>query len=324
MLPTIVPRRYPELSSYAMEFGNPEFIGDKIFPIIESETKDIRYGRLDKLNLFQNIDDTIAKDGEANEVGFGADLDYRMMHNYALKTTISREDTADGEQFLNVAMDQTAVMKAALGLRREVRQSGLLYQKLVAASRNTDNTSAHWSDYSGSAPDIVKQIRDLRNNALYPYTDLVIPKQVYIYLERAPSLLNQWYSGNTGTKILSKKEIGDTLGFDESKIHIPDGRLTTVRRPTAFTADMSSLSRIWGNHVFLMRVSPTVPNRSEPGCAYQFRRRWNKGVVGDNMQVRAWYLPNKGLGGADVVQQEYQALDVVLSTEMGYVLQNCV
>jgi len=324
MLPTQLPRRYPALSTYALEFHNPEFVGDILFPIIESETKDIRYGRLDKLNLFQNIDDTIGKDGEANEVGFGADLQYAMMNNHALKTTISREDSEDAELFINVAMDQVKVLTHALSLRREVRQSSLLYSKLVAAGRNTDNNAAKWSDYSGSAPDIVKQIRDLRNGALYPFTHLVLPKQVYIVLERAPSLLNQWYSGNTGTKILSKEEIAKTLGFDADKIVIPDGRLTTVRRPTTYTGNMSDLSRIWGNHAFLMRVSPNVPNRAEPGCAYQFRRRWNKGVVGDNMQVRAWYLPNKGLGGADVVQQEYQSLDLVLSTEMGYVLQNCV
>ena len=324
MLPTTVPRRYPALSTFALEYTNAEFVGDRVFPVIESETKDIRYGSLDKLNLFQNIDDTMSKDGEANEVGFGAGMSYLMMKNYALKTTISREDTADGELFLNVAMDQTAVLARALALRREVRQAGLLYSKLVAAGRNADQSAGLWSDYSGAAPDIVAKVRDARNIALYPYNAAVIPKQTYIKLERAPSLVNQWFSGNTGTKVLTKEQIAETLGIPAQNILIPDGRVATQRRPSTVTGSLDSLGRIWGNHFFLLRISDTIPNRDTPGCAYQYRRRWTKGVVGDNMQVRAWYVPEKGLGGSDVVQQEYQALDVVLAPEMGYVFQNCV
>lgn len=324
MLPTTVPRRYPALSAFALEYRNPEFIGDVVFPIVESETKDIKYGLLDKLNFFQNIDDALAKDGEANEVGFGAGLQYAMMKNYGLKTTISREDTADGELFLNVAMDQVDVMRRALALRREVRQSSLLYSSLVAASQNSDQASAHWSDYTSSAPDIVALIRNKKNNALYPYNAIVIPKQAYIYLERAPSLLNQWYLGNTGTKILTKAQIAETLGFEEKNVLVPDGRVATGRRPTTLTGDMSSTPRIWGNHVFLLRISDTIPNRAEPGTCYQFRRRWTKGVAGDNMQVRSWYLPHKGIGGSDVVQQEYQALDIVMAPEFGFVFQNVV
>lgn len=323
MLPTTIPRRYPSLSAYALEYHNPEFVGDRVFPIIESETKDIRYGILDKLNLFQNVDDALAKDGQANEVGFGASQGFAMMKNYALKTTISREDTADGELFLNVAMDQTDVLRRTLALRREMRQAALLYSKLDGASRSSDHSASLWSNYSTPA-DIVDLIRNKKNAALFPYNSLVIPKQAYIYFERHPSLVNQWFSGNTGTKVLSKAQIAETLGFKEENILVPDGRVGTMRRPTAAPVDLSSLGRIWGNHVFLLRISETIPNRMEPGCAYQYRRRWTKGVAGDNMQVRAWYEPSKGFGGSDIVQQEYQALDIVLAPEMGWVFKNVV
>lgn len=323
MLPTVIPRRYPALSAFALEYRNADFIGDKVFPIIESETKDIRYGSLDKLNMFQNIDDALARDGEANEVGFSAGLKYAMMNDYALKTTISRETTADAESFLNVAMDQVAILTAVLALRREYRQANLLYSKLVSASRNA--AGGNWADYSSSAPDIVNIIRNKRNNALYAYDTLVVPKQVYIWLERAPSLVNQWFVGNTGTKILDKKQVAECLGFKEENILIPDARLASAKRPTSLgDTDLSSLDRIWGPHVFLLRTSKTIPNRAEPGCAYQYRRRWTKGVVGDNMQTRAWYIPHKGIGGSDVVQTEYQSLDMVLAPEMGYVFTNCL
>ena len=221
-------------------------------------------------------------------------------------------------------MDQTAVLSHTLALRREVRQASLLFSKLDTAGRSADQSAGLWSDYSGSAPDIVAKVRDARNIALYPYNAAVIPKQTYIKLERAPSLVNQWFSGNTGTKVLSKAQIAETLGIPEQNILIPDGRVATQRRPTVVTGSLDGLGRIWGNHFFLLRISDTIPNRAVPGCAYQYRRRWTKGVVGDNMQVRAWYIPEKGLGGSDVVQQEYQSLDVVLAPELGYVFKNCV
>lgn len=324
MLPTVIPRRYPSLSTFALEYHNPEFVGDKVFPIVESETKDVKYGTLDKLNMFQSIDDSLAKDGEANEVGFGAGLAYAMMQDYALKTTISRESTADGELFLNVAMDQINVMRHTLALRREIRQATLLASKLHAANQFVDQSGAKFSDYSASAPDIVALIRNKRNVALYPYNTLVIPKQVYIYMERAPSMLNQWYLGNTGSRILTKAQIAETLGFKEENVLVPDARVATQRRPASAPADLNTLNRVWGNHLFMIRTTDTIPNRAEPGTCYQFRRRWTKGIAGDNMQVRAWYLPNKGIGGSDVVQQEYQALDMVLAPELGFVFENCV
>lgn len=320
MLPTTLPRRYPALSSFALEYNNPQFVGDQVFPIVESETKDVRYGILDKLNMFQNVPDELAKDGEANEVGFGAATDIKMMKNYALKTTISREDTADAESFVNVAMDQVTILRAALALRREVRQANLLYTKLDGAGRSA-TSAVLWSDKTGSAPDIVAQVRDLRNLALYPYTKAVCPKQVFIQLERAPSLVSQWFTGNTGMKVLTQAQIEETLGVS---LLIPDGRVSAQRRPGPIVGSMDAIGRIWGNHFFLLRVTDTIPNRMEPGCGYQFRRRWTKGTVGDNMQVRAWYEPRLGIGGSDVVQQEYQALDLVLSTDMGYVLKNVV
>lgn len=322
MLPTVLPRRYPALSAFALEYHNPDLVGDKVFPIIESETKDIRYGVFDKLNQFQNIDDALAKDGEANEVGFGASLAYDMMTNYALKTTISREDTADAESFINTALDQVAVMRNILALRREYRQANLLYSKLVAASRNV--AGGNWGDLTSSSPDIVDKVRTKKNNAIYGFTHIVIPKQVYIYLERAPSLVNQWFVGNTGTKILTKAQVAECFGFKEENILVPDSRVSQTRRPGVVSGDLSALDRVWGPHVFLLRLSNTIPNRMEPGTSYQFRRRWTKGVVGDNMQTRAWYLPQKGLGGSDVVQLEYQSKDVVLAPEMGFVFTNCL
>lgn len=316
-LPTVVPRRDPILTAMSIEYQNADFVGDKVFPIIESDTRDFKYGALDKLNLFQNVDDTLAKDGEANEVGFGSEKLTGTMRNYGLKTTISREDTADGADFLNVAMDETNVMTRIVALRRELRQATLLYSRLDGAGRSVDG--GNWTNYSAGFDDVLSLVRNKNNQALYPYNAAVIPKQVMNYLERHPSLLSVYFDGNTGTKILNADQIAQLFGV--KTVLVPDGRVATVKRPAKIT-DIDGLGRIWGNHLFLLRISDTVPNRMDPGCCYQFRRRWTKGLVGDNMQIRTWHEPKLGIGGSDVVQQEYQSADMVLAPEMGFVFKD--
>lgn len=316
-LPTIVPKRDPVLTAFVQEYHNAEFVGDKVFPIVESDNRTFKYAQLDKLNLFQSVDDTLARDGEASDVGFGGSVATDRMRNFALRATITKEDIED-EDFTNVSMDALTIIRSTLALRRELRQASLLYSALNAAGRSVD--PGNWADYTSAYVDILTQVRTKANEALYPYTHLVIPKQVYVKLERHPSLLTMYFDGNTGNKILKKEQLADLFGVPN--ILIPDGRVSTVRRPGAISGSMNDLTRIWGNHLFMVRVSDTVPNRMEPGCAYQFRRRWTKGAVGSNMQVRTWELPQKGIGGAYVVQQEYQGMEKVLAPDMGYVFKD--
>lgn len=316
-LPTIVPRRDPVLTAFVTEYKNKEFVGDQIFPIVESDTRNFMYANLDKLNLFQSVDDTLAKNGEANEVGFSGSKATDRMLNFALKAVITKEDIED-EDFTNVAMDALTLIRSTLALRRELRQASLAFTALDNAGRSSD--PGNWSDYSGAAVDVLDQVRTKANDALYPYTHIVAPKQVFVKLERHPKLLSMYFDGNSGNKILTPAQICELFGVPN--ILIPDGRLSTQRRPTGISGSLDNLSRIWGNHLFLLRVSDTVPNRTEPGFGYQFRRRWTKGKVGDNMQVRTWELPQNGIGGSYVVQQEYQAMDKALSPEMGWVFKN--
>lgn len=320
MLPTTVPRRDPILTAFALEYQNPAFVGDSLGPMLTSDTRTIEYGLLDKLNLFQNLDDNLAKNGEANEVGFGAELLTARMKNWALKTTISREDEKDADtRFLNLAMDQVSVMSASLALSREYRQSQKILAALVAASRQSD--PGNWADRSASYVDIVDQVRTKTNEGLYSYDSAVCPKQVLFAMERHPSLVSQWFDGNSGKKILSTEQIKEVLGL--TNLYVPDGRFTTTRRPgkvAAATPIDGSLTRIWGNHFILFRKATGAPNRMAPGLFYQFRRTWGGGNS-DNRQVRTWHLPQIGMHGADVVQEEYQSLDLVFP-EMGWAFQN--
>ena len=315
-LPTFVPKRDPVLTAFVTEYKNTDFVGDQVFPIIESDNRTFKYAMLDKLNLFQSVDDTLGREGEANEIGFSGSKASDIMRNFALKAIITREDIED-EDFTNVAFDALTIIRSALALRREVRQAALLYSALNGAGRSSD--PGNWSDYSGSAVDVLDQVRTKANDALYPYTHIVCPKQVFVKLERHPKLLAMYFDGNSGNKILTKANLCELFGVPN--MLVPDGRVSSARRPAQIT-DMDNVPRIWGNHFFMLRVSSTVPNRMEPGCGYQFRRRWTKGAVGDNMQVRTWELPQKGIGGSYAVQQEYQAMDKVLAPDMGYVFKD--
>ncbi len=317
MLPTSVPRRDPVLTAVALEYKNAALVGDSLGPINEVETRTFEYGALDKLNLFQAPDDSLATYGEANEVGFGAEIASATMQNRGLRATISHEEVEDSEdRFLNLANDKLKVLSSTLALAREIRQATKISAALVAASRST--AGGNWANYGTGFVDIPTLIRTKSNESLYSMDSAICPKQVMFYLERHPSLVSLYFDGNTGKKILSKDQVAEILGLKE--IFVPDARYTTTRRPgkvALATPIDGSLSRVWGNNFILFRKAEGLPNRQEPGFFYQWRRRWTKDLRGDNMRVRTWDLPQVGMGGAYVIQQEYQSLDMVFP-EMGY------
>jgi predicted RNase H-related nuclease YkuK (DUF458 family) len=317
MLPTSVPRRDPVLTAAALEFKNADFVGDSLGPVLEVETRTFEYGALDKLNLFQNIDDTLATYGEANEVGFGAEIASATMQNHGLRTTIAREDVEDSEdRFLSLASDKQKVLSATLALSREVRQKSKVVAALTAAGRTS--SGGNWGDYTATAVDIPSMVREKSQSSLYAMESAICPKQILFKLERHPSLLSLYFDGNSGKKILTKDQIAELLGLKE--LIVPDGRYTTTKRPGKValgTPIDGSLNRIWGNSFILFRRANGLPNRMEPGFFYQWRRRWTKDLKGDNMRVRTWELPHVGMGGAYVIQQEYQSLDM-LFPEMGW------
>lgn len=317
MLPTTIPRRDPVFTAQVLAYANADFVGDSMGPILESETRTFEYGALDKLNLFQSIDDTLAKHGEANEVGFGGELTSATMSNRALRTTVAHEDVEDSdERFINLGGEALETVTQTLALAREIRQMTKVHAALAAASRTSD--PGNWADRSASFVDIPEQVRSKVNGALYAYDSAICPKQVLNVMERHPSLLSLYFDGNSGNKILKKEQIAEILGL--KTLFVPDGRYTTSKRPTKVplgTSIEGSLNRIWGDHFTLFRMATGKPNRQTPGFFYQWRRRWTRDLKGDNMRVRTWDLPQVGMGGAYVIQQEYQSLDMVFP-EMGW------
>lgn len=320
MLPTSVPRRDPILTAVVLEYKNPDHVGDSLGPIIPSLTKTFEYGAMDKLNLFQDVNDTLSRYGEANEVGFGAEILAATMGNHGLRATIAREDVEDSdERFLSLAGESLTVLKQTLGNARELRQAAKVRAALVAASRTSD--PGNWADRTSTYVDIVDQVKTKINTSLYSYDSAICPKQVYNVLERHPSLVSQWFDGNSGTKILKREQIMEVLGI--KNLFVPDGRVTTARRPTKVaqgpggTPIDGSLNRIWGNDFFLFRMAVGKPNRMAPGFFYQWRRQFDRALAGETQRVRTWELPQVGMGGAYVVQQEYQSLDMVFP-EMGW------
>ena len=317
MLPTITPQRDPKLSAMAIAYANAELVGDSVGPILESETKGIEFTKLDKLNMFQDVDHNLARGGEANDVGFGAETDTVKMRNFGMKFIVLNEDIEDNEdKYTDLVNDGMDVMSATLALQREKLQASLIFSALDGASRSTD--PGNWADFTGTAPDIYGQVKDQMEASVYGYDSAIIPEQVLFKMQRSPSLLSQFYSGNTGMKTVSIDNMKEMFGLRE--IIVPKARIASVRRPAKVT-DISALSRVWGSHMILFKKASVQPNRITPGLYYQWRRRWVKGAVGQNMQVRSWALPNRGIGGAFVTQQEYQAHHHIFP-EAGFVFKN--
>lgn len=325
MLPTETPRVDPLLTAFATEYKNADFVGDSLGPIIPSDTKEVKYGRLDKLNLFRSVDDTLARHGEANEVGFGADTAIVEMGNHALRALIAHEDVEDSDdQFLNYSQEHLTVLRATLALQREIRQASKILSALSGASRSADG--GNWTNYTSTPDDVPTLVKTQARRALFELDHAVTSKQVIYALERHPSLTSLWFDGNTGKKILTKEQIAEVLGL--KRIIVGDGRYTSARRPATIGASTeisdANTTSIWGANFVLFRMAEGKPNRTMPGMFYQFRRRWTKDLAGSSMErVRTWDLPQLGLGGTYAVQQEYQSLDLVFP-EMGYAFTGCL
>jgi len=317
MLPTQIAQRDPSLTAMALEYKPKELVLDRLGPMLESDNRRIQYVKLDKLNMFQDVDHRFSRDGEANEVGAGGTKVIEALSNRALKTTINKEDIEDSDDFFDVAAIQVETMRHTLALQREKEQAALIVSSLNTASRAID--PGNWGDLSASFVDVFGQVRTAQEAAWVPYDGAIVPIQVLYKLQRHPSLLSQYFDGNSGRKTVTLDGLKELFGV--SDIIVPEARIATQRRPQSAPADLSTIPYVFGNNVVLFRKAVGQPSRALPGFYYQWRRRWLKGVVGENMQVRTWDLPNKGIGGSYVVQQEYQVKHMVFP-EMGYMFKD--
>ena len=317
MIPSQTPQRDPSLTAMALEYKPKELVLDRLGPMLESDNRRIQYVKLDKLNMFQDVDHRFSRDGEANEVGAGGSKVIEALSNRALKTTIANEDIEDSDDFFDVAAIQVETMRHTLALQREKEQAGLIYSSVNASGRVLD--PGNWGDLTSSFVDVFSQVRAAQEAAWVPYDGAIIPIQVIYKLLRHPSLLSQFYDGNTGRKTVTMENLKEMFGVSE--IIVPEARIATQRRPQSAPADLATLPYVFGNHVVFFKKAVGQPSRALPGFYYQWRRRWVKGAVGENMQVRTWALPTKGIGGSYVVQQEYQVKHMVFP-EMAFMFKD--
>lgn len=317
MFPSVIPQRDPKLTGMVLAWKNTSFVGDSVGPILESETKGIEYDLLDKLNYFQDIDHNLARAAEANDVGVGGEKASAKMRNFALKTTILKEDIEDEDDWFNQAALSLDVLSATLHLQREKLQATLLFAALDGAGRSVD--PGNWGNLGSGFDDVFDQIKTRMQGSVFGYDSAICPEQVWWKLERHPALLGQFYEGSTFTqKILTQEQFKQLFGLKE--LIVPTARIAAVRRPVKVT-DPATLNRVWGSHFTLFKKASGIPNRMDPGFYYQWRRRWVKGAVGQNMQVRTWEDPKRGIGGSYTAQQEYQGLHHVFP-EAGFVFKN--
>jgi len=293
------------LSDVAIQFPQDTFVGNNLFPEVPVNKGADEYTIFTKDNLFQVVDDTISKRGQARDVMHSSTTDEFVVKNRALRDFVAQEDIDNADDPLDPKIDSTETVTAAILLQREIRQQALAASLTV----NTTTPGTKW-DAANSTP--IKDIEAAINAMFIRANTMILGRQVWDVLKFHPDLLAAFGGGYTGTKMASLDMLKGLFELDA--VYVGGARKNTKKKPNT-----PSLSRVWGDGVHLAFVD-NRKGRDVQTFGKTFAQKI--GPRGQTFQTRTWRDESRGVGGGEFVQVEHRSVEKLVSEDFGYYISD--
>lgn len=299
------------LSNIAINYRPTGMIWDKVMPIINVDKQTNMIKTYNQADLFR-IEDTLRSPGtEAQVIHFQVGSDNYVCDNYANKANVTIEDRANADKAFIRDLESGRVMRIKDNLMLDADK------RVADLATNTTNVSTQtlptssWTDYQNSSP-----YTDL-NAAI----DLVYDATGY-RPNRAVFSELPWRHCSRNDEIIDKvNKTGVTGGFFNARVQqvaelfeLEQILIGRAFHNTADEAQSLSLSRVWGDNVFLY-YNPPRASTDVPAWGYSFR--WNKAGL-PNMQVERHPFDTKTK--VDELEVGYYQDEKVTSAALGILI----
>lgn len=301
------------LSTMLASHSPGDFHADELLPIVETDKLSGKFARYSRANVTRVDYDLMGPKSRANEVDYAVEFgSYSCdMRGLSASVNFAAEMNADAPQDVREAAVKR-IMNGLL-LQREIRTATLLQTAGNYAAANTAAVSGGaWSDVS-----LGKPLIDIHNAraAIAPGgaedTELVLTLalDLWLALSRHPDLRG----GGTLSPVATLEEAAQRLGV--SRILVSE-----VMKNTAKDGQTPVYARVWDRTKAVLTRVPKGDwiDRSGFGCTF----RWLD--AGMPLKVRSNVEPLKGFGGSEDFVVELADDEVVVQSDMGFLITGCL
>ena len=311
--------RYTQI---AMAIKPEGMIADDVCPRIDVPSDKFIYTRLDHEDLFQQVDTSVGRKSEPNQVEFGATDVTDSINDYALDDFVPMRDikaaASSGGNYdpQAVAVEGTTIL---LLTSREKRVANTIFSlaSYDAALRTTLSGTDQWSDATNSDP--WNQIQDMFQDMLVRPNIGVFNRKSWRYLRSHPSIvamaLNRGVTpagGNTAAGSLSKQQVAEL--FELNDIFVGESLFNSARK-----GQTAAFTGLWGNHAAFLRIDKNVRSvQSMAMPTFAFTAQWGTRFSGTIPDAKT------GIEGGNIVRVGEYVKELISCPQAGCFFQNAV
>jgi hypothetical protein len=246
----------PLLRDISIRYSNPDFIADKVFPVLNVDKRTGYYFVYDKSNLRT---ESSVRTGvtRANRVDYNlSKTAYGPLIEHSLEIPIEYDVLNQYDAPLEPRTDATLTVTEKLAIEKEIALAATLADTAIITQNTTLSGTSQWSDYGNSNPfsDIQAGIDSMAQNGIVAPNTLVMGWAVWSKIINHPDFLERVKYSALGT--MSEATMKQLFP------NIQNIYVSKAVKNGAVQGQADSLSFVWGKHVQLMYVTPTPALRS--------------------------------------------------------------
>lgn len=297
------------LTAIATMYRNRSLIADNVLPRVTVGKQAFKYFAHTLADGFTIPDTKVARASAPNRVEFTATETTSATVDYALDDAIPMEDIENASPGMDPQAKAVEYITNLIGLDREVRTSGLVFNasNYAAANKATLSGTSQWSDFANSDP--ISAILTALDSMVMRGNIAVMGQAVWTKLSTHPKLVKAFYGTSADTGIVTRDFVAQL--FELEAIYVGQAWLNTAKK-----GQTASLSRAWGKHFALLyRDSLATADR---GTTYGFTAQFGGRIAG------SFEDKDVGMRGGVRVRAGESVKEVLTATDLGYLFTNAV
>lgn len=296
----------PVLTGIAIQYRNKALIADMVLPRIQPvlPRRVFNYKVWTKAEQFTIPNTAVGRRGAPSEVEFTATEIEGSVVDYGLDDPIPYDDIANAPQGHDPEAFATQSLTNLIGLDRERRVAGLVFNVASYASGNSDTLedTEQWSDYDHSDP--IGDITDALDLPLVRPNTAVFGRSVFTKLSQHPKIVKAVLGNSGDSGIATRQQIAQLFELDQ--VLIGEGYYNT-----AVEGQTASYARVWGKGAaFLYLDSMGAGDGRLPsfGGTFQYGTRIAGSVPDTKISAR----------GGQRVRVVESVKEVITASDLGY------
>lgn len=301
------------LTNIAIGYPVNGLIGPRLLSDVPVEKKTDKYFIFDSdREGIAQIDDRREPGAEAVEVDLSVSTDSYDTGGHSLKSVVPQEEYENADSPLRPLADKTEFLAGRLLINQEISLKAALDAALTGGL--TSDPTNEWNDYTSGDPvaDMNTAIDSVEDNTGFRPNIIAMDSKVWRAVKHHPDIVDRVKYMGTDNSPGDVTVEGFAALFDLEEIIV-----SWQSQNTALKGQSASLSRIWGDDVYVA-YRPPRPGLKIP--AFGYRYVWRPFTGGLNgWMVRRWTSEERM---ADVVQADKYYDQKITLAAAGYRLQN--